>query len=371
MRAGSATAASRSAGTSSATGSRWPIRSRRASRAARGPPGPLAPGLRALPPQRLPGRSRAPLDAAVRTLVAERLGSAPQGPIRLLTHLRTFGHSFNPVSFYYCFAPDGERLEAIVAEVTNTPWGERHAYVLDAADRARRAASTRPCTSRPSCRWTSATPGAHRRPGRRCRCRSRAAGKMPRLRRDARAAARAADPPIAGAGDGAPPGGDAADARAHLRPRGRAQAQGRARATASAGRFMTARVARRLVMALLKRIRVGQLTVIEDGGETVFGSGAPQATVHVHSPRAWPQLARGSRGMGSSYADGLWDTPDLTAVIRVAARNVGGHRRGPPPADLRARALPARPRRVHAQHAAAQPARTSPRTTTSATSCSS
>ncbi len=59
---------------------------------------------------------------------------APQGPIRLLTHLRTFGHCFNPVSFYYCFAPDGEQLEAIVAEVTNTPWGERHAYVLQAGD---------------------------------------------------------------------------------------------------------------------------------------------------------------------------------------------------------------------------------------------
>ena len=77
-------------------------------------------------------------------------------------------------------------------------------------------------------------------------------------------------------------------------------------------------------MALFRRIRVGQLTVIEDGRETVFGSGAPQATVHVHSTRAWPHLVRGSRGVGSSYMDGLWDTPDLTAVIRVAARNVEG-----------------------------------------------
>ena len=75
-----------------------------------------------------------PLDQTVRSLVEARLGSAPQGPIRLLTHLRTFGHCFNPVSFYYCFAPDGEQLEAIVAEVTNTPWGERHAYVLRAGD---------------------------------------------------------------------------------------------------------------------------------------------------------------------------------------------------------------------------------------------
>jgi DUF1365 family protein len=80
------------------------------------------------------GDPAVPLDAAVRALVAERLGSAPRGPIRLLTHLRTFGHCFNPVSFYYCFAPDGEELEAIVAEVTNTPWGERHAYVLRAGD---------------------------------------------------------------------------------------------------------------------------------------------------------------------------------------------------------------------------------------------
>ena len=76
------------------------------------------------------GDPAVPLADAVRALVAERSGSAPTGPIRLLTHLRSFGHCFNPVSFYYCFAPDGERLEAIVAEVTNTPWGERHAYVL-------------------------------------------------------------------------------------------------------------------------------------------------------------------------------------------------------------------------------------------------
>jgi DUF1365 family protein len=83
------------------------------------------------------GDPRASLSDAVRTLVAQRLGrDAPQGPIRLLTHLRSFGHCFNPISLYYCFAPGGERLEAIVAEVTNTPWGERHAYVLPRADDA-------------------------------------------------------------------------------------------------------------------------------------------------------------------------------------------------------------------------------------------
>jgi DUF1365 family protein len=67
----------------------------------------------------------------VRSLVAARTGTAPSGPIRLLTNLRYFGHCFNPVSFYYCFDSGGEHVETIVAEVTNTPWGERHAYVLE------------------------------------------------------------------------------------------------------------------------------------------------------------------------------------------------------------------------------------------------
>jgi hypothetical protein len=71
-----------------------------------------------------------PLERAVRDLVAERTGHRPAGPIRLLTHLRTLGFVMNPVSLYYCFAPGGHNVEAIVAEVTNTPWNERHSYVL-------------------------------------------------------------------------------------------------------------------------------------------------------------------------------------------------------------------------------------------------
>ena len=71
-----------------------------------------------------------PLDECVRELVRERAGTRPTGPIRLLTHLRYFGHCFNPVSFYYCYDDQGLRPETIVAEVHNTPWGERHCYVL-------------------------------------------------------------------------------------------------------------------------------------------------------------------------------------------------------------------------------------------------
>ena len=76
------------------------------------------------------GNPRVSLDSAVRDLVERDTGRRPSGPIRLLTHLRYFGFGFNPVSFYYCFDSSDTRVETIVAEVNNTPWGEQHCYVL-------------------------------------------------------------------------------------------------------------------------------------------------------------------------------------------------------------------------------------------------
>ena len=70
------------------------------------------------------------LDSSVRDLVEVKSGRRPTGPIRLLTNLSYFGYCFNPVSFYYCFDDDDQAVETIVAEVNNTPWGERHCYVL-------------------------------------------------------------------------------------------------------------------------------------------------------------------------------------------------------------------------------------------------
>jgi DUF1365 family protein len=70
------------------------------------------------------------IDAAVRERIAAHSGVRPQGPIRMLTHLRYFGVGFNPVTFYYCFDAADTQVESIVAEITNTPWNERHAYVL-------------------------------------------------------------------------------------------------------------------------------------------------------------------------------------------------------------------------------------------------
>lgn len=76
------------------------------------------------------GDSSRPLDKCVRDLVEERTGRRPLGPIRLLTHLRYFGYIMNPASFYYCYDPQGQEVEAVVVEVNNTPWRERHCYVL-------------------------------------------------------------------------------------------------------------------------------------------------------------------------------------------------------------------------------------------------
>lgn len=70
---------------------------------------------------------------AVRRLVEERTGRRPAGAIRLLTHPRTFGFRMNPVSLFYCHGADGE-LAAVVAEVTNTPWDERHVYVVESGN---------------------------------------------------------------------------------------------------------------------------------------------------------------------------------------------------------------------------------------------
>lgn len=82
-----------------------------------------------------------PLKAAVLDAVEADLGRRPGGAVRLLTHLRHFGYCFNPVSFYYVYEDD--RLDAIVAEITNTPWGERHRYVLDVAAAPRDGANAR------------------------------------------------------------------------------------------------------------------------------------------------------------------------------------------------------------------------------------
>jgi cyclopropane-fatty-acyl-phospholipid synthase len=80
-------------------------------------------------------------------------------------------------------------------------------------------------------------------------------------------------------------------------------------------------IARTLVLGVLRRIRDGRLTIVEDGARHELGAGEPHAVVHVFDRRAWSGLLRGSRGLAEAYVAGHWDSPDLVAVIRVAARN--------------------------------------------------
>lgn len=74
-------------------------------------------------------------DGCIRTALKDEIKKQYQvtinGPIRMLTHLRYFGHCFNPVTFYYCFDQSGDNIDFIVSEINNTPWDERHRYVMD------------------------------------------------------------------------------------------------------------------------------------------------------------------------------------------------------------------------------------------------
>lgn len=79
------------------------------------------------------GDAALPLDEAVREAVAESSGQNVTGPIAMLAHVRLWGWLFNPLSVYYCFDETGEHVEQIVLDVRNTPWHERHLYVLDGA----------------------------------------------------------------------------------------------------------------------------------------------------------------------------------------------------------------------------------------------
>jgi DUF1365 family protein len=81
------------------------------------------------------GEGPLPLAERARALSLERIGRRPQGTVRLLANPRYLGVGFNPVSFFFLHGGDESSVEAVIAEVTNTPWGERYSYVLDGRTR--------------------------------------------------------------------------------------------------------------------------------------------------------------------------------------------------------------------------------------------
>lgn len=75
----------------------------------------------------------ASLAELARDLVTAETGVRPTGPVLLLAHARTWGWLFNPLAVYFCHDRDGVAVAAVL-EVTNTPWGERHRYVVPLGD---------------------------------------------------------------------------------------------------------------------------------------------------------------------------------------------------------------------------------------------
>jgi DUF1365 family protein len=71
------------------------------------------------------------LSNSVRETMSEQLGRECTGPVSIITHLRTFGYCFNPVSFYFLWNEEKTQPVALMAEITNTPWGERYAKCFE------------------------------------------------------------------------------------------------------------------------------------------------------------------------------------------------------------------------------------------------
>ncbi|KTC87470.1 MULTISPECIES: DUF1365 domain-containing protein [Legionella] len=74
-----------------------------------------------------------PLDEYARQLVVAKFHTYPKGKIYLLTHLTCLGYCFNPISLYFIFDETNQQLDYLIIEVTNTPWGEKHNYVLESS----------------------------------------------------------------------------------------------------------------------------------------------------------------------------------------------------------------------------------------------
>ena len=231
------------------------------------------------------GDPAVPLDQAVLDLVEERTGRRPDGPVRLLTSVRTFGHVFNPVSFYYCFDRGGEQVQAVVAEVTNTPWGERHTYALATAQRLTTRGQELPRVAlpghgRPTTSWRVTEPGraaagAHREPPRGGRRRS--TPRSPWSAASCSGLRRVLSLPAAVAARRGP----------HLPPGAAAQAEGRPLPPAPGPM-----IARRACSACWAGSSPGGSMWSRAAGGARFGpaGSALRGTITVTRPRFWPAL---------------------------------------------------------------------------------
>ncbi|HTZ86050.1 MAG TPA: cyclopropane-fatty-acyl-phospholipid synthase family protein [Solirubrobacteraceae bacterium] len=87
------------------------------------------------------------------------------------------------------------------------------------------------------------------------------------------------------------------------------------------------RIARGLVLALLSRLRRGELVLVDGDRRLRFGARGPEprpsAELVVRSPRFYRDFLRGSVGLSEAYVSGLWECRDLVSLTRIGALNVG------------------------------------------------
>ncbi|CAI8827430.1 class I SAM-dependent methyltransferase [Pseudomonas serboccidentalis] len=88
---------------------------------------------------------------------------------------------------------------------------------------------------------------------------------------------------------------------------------------------LTGSLLRRGVLRQLGQLKHGQLLLIEDGEQMLFGTpgSALLGEIHIQDPAAWGMVAsNGSIGAGEAFIHGYWSSPDLTAVVRVFVSNL-------------------------------------------------
>ena len=82
-------------------------------------------------------------------------------------------------------------------------------------------------------------------------------------------------------------------------------------------------LSRRIITAMLRRLRHGTLTLREGERLRSFGEGNVVAEVTVTSASFWPRvLAHGSSGLGESYFLDEWESSDLVSVLQLLTRNL-------------------------------------------------
>jgi cyclopropane-fatty-acyl-phospholipid synthase len=86
---------------------------------------------------------------------------------------------------------------------------------------------------------------------------------------------------------------------------------------------MNPTLCKRLVEPVLRHVRGGTLTIIEPDGVTHhYGRGPIEAVMRLRDRSVWRDFLGGSLALSDSYAEGLWDSPDPVALVRLAARNM-------------------------------------------------